>query len=661
MLRRLLAGTALVLVATAAQATSDAAKRFGAREDVQQVSLSPDGKRVAILSATPGRGMALMIASPDTGDIKTVLHSTGDPDQLTDCRWATSNRLTCGIDMFVDDGVHKSTYSRIIAVDADGQNMKMLETRTTSRSMGVAQDTGQVIDWEGSQDDASVLMTQVYIPENNTGTRAVSSKEGLGVDRVNTVTLKHSQVEAPQNEAVGYATDGHGVVRIMATRGSDINGYDKNSVHYLYRGKDNRQWHSLSTVAYDGSLWTGFRPVAVDSQSDVAYGFDNLNGHTALFSMALDGSGTRQQLLGRDDVDIDELIRIGRQRRIVGASFATDKRHVEFFDPQIRALVQSLGKALPGLPLVSIVDASSDESRLLLFAGSDTDPGHYYVYDKATHKLNEVLPIRPQLAETRLAVVKPITYTAADGTVIPGYLTLPPGSDGKGLPAIVMPHGGPDSRDEWGFDWLAQFFANRGYAVLQPNFRGSTGYGEAYFVKNGFHSWPTAIGDVADGGRWLVKQGIADPSKLAIVGWSYGGYAALQSNVVDPNLFKAVVAIAPVTDLETLREEHRLFTDFNIVDAQIGHGAHVRAGSPAQNAERFVAPVLMFHGDIDQNVAVNESRLMASRLKSAGKQVELVEYHHLAHQLDDSAVRAEMLDKMDGFLRSSMHLPPAAQ
>jgi len=206
---------------------------------------------------------------------------------------------------------------------------------------------------------------------------------------------------------------------------------------------------------------------------------------------------------------------------------------------------------------------------------------------------------------------------------------------------------------------LAQFFANRGYAVLQPNFRGSTGYGEAYFNKNGFHSWQTAIGDINDGGRWLVKQGIADPAHLAIVGWSYGGYAALQSAVLDPNLFKAIVAVAPVTDLETLRQEHSGFTDFKQVDAQIGHGTYVRAGSPAQNAERFAAPVLMFHADRDLNVGVGESRLMASRLKSAGKPVEYVEFHNLDHQLDDSAVRAGMLDKMDGFLRTALHLPPA--
>src|SRR3546814_16872493 len=119
-----------------------------------------------------------------------------------------------------------------------------------------------------------------------------------------------------------------------------------------------------------------------------------------------------------------------------------------------------------------------------------------------------------------------------------------------------MPHGGPASRDQWGFDWLTQFFVNRGYAVLQPNYRGSTGYGDDWFNDNAWHSWKTAIGDVNDAGRWLVKQGIADPAKLAIVGWSHGGYAALQSNVLDPALFHAVVAVAPVTDLGLLRAAH---------------------------------------------------------------------------------------------------------
>jgi dipeptidyl aminopeptidase/acylaminoacyl peptidase len=262
--------------------------------------------------------------------------------------------------------------------------------------------------------------------------------------------------------------------------------------------------------------------------------------------------------------------------------------------------------------------------------------------------------VRPQLEKVALATVKAIVYPAADGVMVPGYLTLPVGSTGKGLPAIVLPHGGPSARDEWGFDWLSQYYAARGFAVLQPNFRGSSGYGDAWFKDNGFKSWRTAIGDVDDAGKWLIAQGIADPKKLAIVGWSYGGYAALQSAVLEPGLFKAVVAIAPVTDLNALKEEHRNWSDFFLVGEEVGTGAHIREGSPAQNATAIKVPVLMFHGELDHNVRITESRLMDTKLKAAGVPHELVTWPKLDHQLDDGDARATMLRKSVAFLRASM-------
>ena len=233
-------------------------------------------------------------------------------------------------------------------------------------------------------------------------------------------------------------------------------------------------------------------------------------------------------------------------------------------------------------------------------------------------------------------------------------MSLPAGGSGRGLPAIVMPHGGPGARDEWGFDWLAQYFAHRGFAVLQPNFRGSAGYGDAWFQENGFQSWRTAIGDVNDAGRWLVAEGIAAPERLAILGWSYGGYAALQANVLDPNLFKAVVAIAPVTDLNLLKEEWRYWSNFAIMRDFVGSGPHIREGSPAQNAAAIRAPVLIFHGEMDRNVGVGQSRLMRDRLRDAGRQAELVVFPGLDHYLEDSAVRADMLRRSDAFLRASL-------
>jgi dipeptidyl aminopeptidase/acylaminoacyl peptidase len=252
----------------------------------------------------------------------------------------------------------------------------------------------------------------------------------------------------------------------------------------------------------------------------------------------------------------------------------------------------------------------------------------------------------------------PITYPAADGTMIPAYLTLPVGSTGKGLPAIVMPHGGPSARDEWGFDWLVQFYAARGYAVLQPNYRGSSGFGADWRSKNGFQSWPKAIGDIDDAGRWLLSQGIAAPGKIAIVGWSYGGYAALQSGVVDPGLFKAIVAIAPVTDLARLRDNAQNYTNGAIVDQQIGHGDYIKAGSPAQNAAAITVPVMLFHGDVDLNVPVDQSRLMAERLRNAGKAVDYAEFKGLDHQLDSADARSQMLANSDAFLRKALSIAP---
>lgn len=166
----------------------------------------------------------------------------------------------------------------------------------------------------------------------------------------------------------------------------------------------------------------------------------------------------------------------------------------------------------------------------------------------------------------------------------------------------------------------------------------------------------SAIGDVNDAGRWLVGQGIADPGKLAIFGWSYGGYAALQANVLDPSLFKAAVAVAPVTDLSTMIQDSIYWSNHRIVRNFIGTGPHLREGSPAVNAGKIVAPVLLFHGDRDMNVGVRQSRIMADRLKDAGRPAELVVYPNLDHYLEDSSARVDMLRKTDAFLKQALKL-----
>jgi dipeptidyl aminopeptidase/acylaminoacyl peptidase len=644
-----------------AEPVFDAAKAFGARESVSDLSLSPDGMSVAYVAPATGQGSVLYVHSLAKGATRSsrpVTTASGKPERLGGCKWVSNQRLVCivyGV-VLANSVLEPVLFTRQIAVNTDGTNQKLLSTKNNEYSEGLQLGGGDVLDWLPDEDGA-VLMSRMYLPDQHTGSHVGSSKRGLGVDWIDTRTLAVRTVEPPREDAVEYISDGRGTIRIVGARSrrGALGAYDSGDIVYFYRVMGSREWRPFGEAVGEGH--NGFEPIAVDHDSNVAYGYKKLDGRRALYTVALDGSLKAELIYARPDVDVGGLNQIGRRDRVVGVTYSDEFSHYHFLDSDFEKLVNSLTKALPGHPALHIVDSNLDENKLLIRAGSDHDPGVYYLFDKKLRQLETFLAVRDELEGVKLASVKPITYPAADGTMIPGYLTLPPGVDTpKDLPAIVMPHGGPSARDYWGFDFLSQFYASRGYAVLQPNFRGSTGYGDAWFKENGFRSWPTAIGDVLDAGRWLIAQGIANPNKLAVVGWSYGGYAALQSAVVDASVFKAVVAVAPVTDLPELKEEHRHWSDFLVVSREIGEGPHVREGSPALNAAKIKVPVLLFHGELDRNVPIRQSREMNDHLASAGVTHELVTWPGLDHQLEDSSARAEMLRKSDAFLRHAMGL-----
>ena len=638
-----------------AETREELAALFGARQSVLDVSLSPSGKRLVYVAPGGPRGEVVYVVDLEGDPVpKRVLSNSEPTTDIDYCEWATDQRLVCGASI-IESGVGVLIMStRLFALNADGSDLVMLSGRDSADALGIRQDGGSVIALDVQGTPGRILMTREFVAERSISTRLANSEEGLGVEEVDVTSGRRRRVEPPNTTNMAFVADDRGQVRLRASQLIDATGYLQPQRRYYFREAGSGGWKLLSEIDTTNDDDPRFLPVAVDAGRNVAFGFVDNNGYDAVAAMALDGSGNSEVVLARNDVDVDQLIRIGRQRRVVGVSYATEKREIAYLDPELKTLAEQFQNALPGEPLINIVGASADEKQLLLIASSDTDPGMLYLFDKRTRELGELLPLRDPLVGRAMGQMTPITFPAADGTSIPGYLTLPPGGDGKGIPAIVLPHGGPGSRDEWGFDWLPQFFAARGYAVLQPNFRGSAGYGSAWFGRNGFQAWRTAIGDVNDAGRWLVAQGIADPDKLAIVGWSYGGYAALQSQVLDNALYKAVVAIAPVTDLEQMRQDSRDYTNSRMVNRFIGQGEHVTQGSPARNADAFAAPVLLFHGTRDLNVPVVQSRLMRDRLEERDKPVKYVEFEDLNHYIDDSTARTNMLVEIDKFLETSL-------
>ncbi len=650
---------ALAALCTASTATAqqpspaiDDAQRFGTQEVVYSVALSADGKRLASVGPDAHGGTLALVTDLSDFTFKTVGTADGKPLNLNNCDWSGTNRLVCltyGITRY-EGGPVRVPVSRMLAVDAAGGNVVLLGQKSTQQ-VRMRQFDGDVIDWQNGV-DGMVLMSRHYVPE--LGGRTSRSLEGLGVDRIDTFTGKATEVEKPDTAAVRYISDGLGAIRIKTLTESSSDGRLRGVNRHFYRKTGEREWLPLGVDHSDGARMV---PLAVDPIVNAAYVVQTLDGRLALYRIALDGSMKTELVFASKIVDVSGVVRVGRAGRVIGYSYVTDRRMTEYFDPDYKLIARDMARALPTLPLQHFVSASADERFILIRVSSDSDPGHYYLFNRDRKSVKDILLSRPSLRGVKLSEVKAVEFSAADGTRIPAYLTLPPGVlDAKGLPAIVMPHGGPEARDEWGFDWLAQFYAQRGFAVLQPNFRGSAGYGDAWFAQNGFQGWKQSIGDVCDAGRWLVKQGIADPAKLAAVGWSYGGYAVLQANVLDADLFKAVIAIAPVTDLQLLKTQAFNFTNYALVADFIGSGPHVREGSPAQQADKFKAPVLMFHGKEDVNVDIEQSQKMDRALHAAGKSSELVTYPDLDHGLRDSTVRADMLRRSDAFLRAQLKL-----
>ncbi|MEQ7872484.1 alpha/beta fold hydrolase [Sphingomonas sp. ASV193] len=628
-----------------------AAKLFGARPSTSSPDLSPDGDKVVFIAAGTGRANVVRVLDVKSKQITDIIATNANPDQIRYCEFASEDWIVC--DVYGEVKFYNAIFTphRVVAINIRSKTVRQLgapynmDTAATPRS-----NDGQVIAY-GQTGPASVLMARNYELDKNRAllVQGNTSAVAVGIDRIMLDSMKVSTLVAADPQLDDVMTDKDGVPRVRGRTQYTNTGKIMGATAFEYRPSGASDWRPLAT--YDPAQETGSYPVAVDGNQ--VYLMTKKDGRDILLRQTMDGSSQPVTIASNPNYDIDGVIRLKRGEPVIGYSYTSDAGQAVYFDKDYTDLRAMLGRALPDEPMIDLSSKSRDGSKFLVYAGATDDPGGYYIFDRQAKKLDFVLGYDDALNNVPLATMKRVDIPTADGHVIPGYLTLPAGRAPNG-PAIVLPHGGPSARDQLGFDWLSQFLASQGYAVIQPNYRGSAGYGDQFLGENAFKNWKLAISDIGASADYLVKQGIADPNRLAIVGWSYGGYAALQSAVTTPQKYKAVVAIAPVTDLSRLRDDSDDFTNGDLVKDFIGKGQNMRDGSPLQHASLIKAPVLLVHADMDTNVRISHSIRMDRAIKAAGGTSDFFQIKGLNHQLEDNDVRAEMLTKIGQLLERTI-------
>jgi dipeptidyl aminopeptidase/acylaminoacyl peptidase len=353
-------------------------------------------------------------------------------------------------------------------------------------------------------------------------------------------------------------------------------------------------------------------------------------------------------------VDIDDYSMTEDETDVEAVYYTDDRRRVAWLQPEMKAVQEEIDAAMVGR-MNYVTSSSRDRKRFIVWTGTASDPGHYYLYDRSAEQLSRVATPYEALKGKQLSQVQVVSYKARDGLEIPAYLTLPAGREPKNLPLVLLPHGGPHVRDSWGFDYWAQFLANRGYAVFQPNFRGSAGYG-VEFLKKGFGQWGASMqDDLTDGVEWLIKEGTVDSKRICIAGASYGGYAALMGAIRTPELYRCAISYAGVTDVpammrydknQSLPSRYRRWRDRVRGEADV----NLKDVSPVRRADEVGIPVLLMHGTDDKTVPFHQAEEFIKAMKKAGKPLEFIEFKDVDHQIELSVDRIKFLSAVEAFL-----------
>ena len=590
-----------------------------------QIQPSPDGRNLAIVARLKGR-YNLAVIDLQSREAKLVTNFS-DADVIQSY-WLNNDRLL----VTEGDVLEASGRARLYgwyAVDRDGSRMKRL--RSFGSFLKQATTGG---------DDAVVL----------TGERAHTTAD---VFRLNTFTGTERLLSYDRPEDVlGYVVDRKDVPRLAWSRLKGVNTL-------WYRESADSPWTKLEQ---GNALKVDFTPLGFDYDNKTLY-VSSLGSGDKLGVYAYDFKSKKlgELVAGSSQTNINSLIFSRAKRALIGVRYQADKPGVVWFDRDMAQLQQVVDKALPDTFNVLQV-ANENSRRAVVFSYSDVNPGVVYLLDTDKLALEELVKLRPWIDPKQMAERKPVHYRARDGLDIPAYLTLPNAPGDRKPPLVVIIHGGPWVGSTWGFDVEAQFLANRGYAVLQPEFRGSTGHGWKLYSSS-FKQWGLSMqDDITDGVEWLIKEGVVDKDRICLYGASYGGYATLWGLIKTPSLYKCGVAWVAVTDLNMLFSTDwydLVGSPYRWLDYEakelIGDpktdAEKFRSVSPLANADKLNVPVLLAYGGLDHRVPIKHGYEFREALDKYGKTYEWVLYSDEAHGFAKDENRFDFYRRVDAFLK----------
>ena len=465
------------------------------------------------------------------------------------------------------------------------------------------------------------------------------------VFRVNVKTGEEKLIAQNPGNITGWETDHAGKLRAAVTT-------DGVNTSLLYREREEDPFKPILTTSFKETVSPAF------------FTFDNKKLYvrsnrgrdkTAIFVFDPQTAKEGEMLFEHPDVDVTALSYSRKRKVLTTIGYTTWKLQRKFLDKETEAIYRDLEAKLPGYE-VSVTSTNRDEDKFIVGTSSDKTRGQRYLYDKATKKLELLADVSPWLPASELADMKPVEYKSRDGLTIHGYLTLPKGVAAKNLPVVVNVHGGPWARDRWGFNPEVQFLANRGYAVFQPNFRGSTGYGRKFWEAS-FKQWGrTMQDDITDGVQWLIKEGIADPKRVAIYGGSYGGYAVLSGITTTPDLYAAAIDYVGVSNLLTFMKTIPPYWKplLEMFQEMVGDmekdKSLLEAASPVNHVDKIKTPLFIAQGAKDPRVNKAESDQMVEALKKRGVEVQYMVKDNEGHGFANEENRFEFYEAMEKFL-----------